>query len=288
MSPTLTDAARARALVRELERMPAQPTAATRVLWLTSDPNSSSNDLAAAVSADPSLTSKIMRLANSAYYGVSGRVRSCAFAVTMVGFSTVRSMAATAAAGALDEDATLPEGFWSHAASVATAAGLVAPRVGARHPEAFSLGLLHDLGSFLLHRTDTEAYAAMLAELDSESPELLLAERKTFGIDHAAAAARVLQSWSFPVDFTEALAAHHEDPDLTKSALSRALVGGEALAHVAQTPAKDHDREDVDRAVAAELRDALRLVRVDLDVVSPLAAQVRRGAASLAASLQMD
>src|SRR5919197_4470276 len=102
-------------LIRQLERLPTNPTAAVRVLWLADDPNSSSEDLAAAVSTDPALTTRIMHLANSAYYGLSGRVPSGAFAITVLGFSAVRTLAAAAAAGALDRQGAVPEGFLHHA-----------------------------------------------------------------------------------------------------------------------------------------------------------------------------
>src|SRR3954454_19569323 len=102
-------------LVRELERLPTDSTAAVRVLLIADDASSSADDLGAVVAADPALTTRVMRMANSAFYGLSGRVRSCAFAVTVLGFSTVRSVAAATAAGALEEDVTLPPGFWLHA-----------------------------------------------------------------------------------------------------------------------------------------------------------------------------
>ena len=81
-------------LIRQLERLPTNPTAAVRVLWLADDPNSSSEDLADAVGTDPALTTRIMHMANSAYYGLSGRVPSSAFAITVLGFSAVRTLAA--------------------------------------------------------------------------------------------------------------------------------------------------------------------------------------------------
>ena len=65
------------ALIEELERLPAQPSVAVRTVWVADQPNSSAKDLAAALTADPSLTARVLRLANSAYYGLSGRVRRC-------------------------------------------------------------------------------------------------------------------------------------------------------------------------------------------------------------------
>jgi putative nucleotidyltransferase with HDIG domain len=273
-------------LVRELERLPAEPTAAMRVLWLADDPNSSSDDLAAVVGADPALTTRIMRMANSAYYGLSGKVRSSSFAITVLGFSTVRSLAAAAAAGVMGDDRAIPPGFWNHAAASATAASLVAHRVSAPRADAFSLGLLHDLGRFLFHRVDPDSYAELTARIGHESPAMLEAEREVYGIDHADAAARVLKAWHFPDDFVDSLARHHEAPGTMKSALGRSLVGGEALARVAAIDAPGiEERYEAEAALAEEEQAALQLVRIDGDTISPLAAQVRRGGAELAATL---
>jgi HD-like signal output (HDOD) protein len=284
---TIAAANRTDQLIRELERLPAEPTAAMRILWIADDSDSSADDLGAVVAADPGLTARIMRMANSAYYGLSGRVRSCAFAVTVLGFSTVRSLAAAMAAGALEDGLQLPAGFWLHSATVATAASIVAPRVGARHAEAFSLGLLHDLGRFLLYRTDPDGYTALGESIGSEGIELLQAERLGYGLDHADAAGRVLKAWRFPDDFAQSLAGHHDEVGTVKTALSRALVGGEALARVAMIDTKGvEERYEAEAALAAEEAEALQLVRIDADAVPALAAQVRRGGEDLAASLR--
>ena len=107
-APKITE----RALLDALEHLPAQQSAAVRVLHVVDDPASSSTDLATAVGADPVLTAQVMRMANSAYYGLSGRVRSCEFAVTLLGFATIRSLAAAFAAGAIGAEPAQPgQGF---------------------------------------------------------------------------------------------------------------------------------------------------------------------------------
>jgi putative nucleotidyltransferase with HDIG domain len=267
-------------LIRQLERLPANPTAAVRVLWLTDDPSSSSEDLAVAVNSDPMLTARIMQMANSAYYGLSGRVPSSAFAITVLGFSAVRTMAAAAAAGALEGRDAVPPGFWAHAAATAAAAALVADRVGASRTEAFSLGLLHDLGRGLLHRIDAERYADVTATVATGALPLIDAERESFGTDHVEAMRRVLEAWRFPSSFVEAIARHHDDPATATSPLGRALVAGEALA-IAADPGDTGCGEHIDQGAAF----AVGCIRAE--DVDGLVAQVRRDADWLAASLAL-
>ena len=285
MTTTRPVPAKATDLVDELEQLPVERCAAMRVLWLADDPNSSSDDLAKVAAADPALTSRIMRIANSPYYGLSGKVRSCAFAITVLGFSTVRSLAAAVAAGAVGQPRAVPQGFWLHAATTATAASIVAPRVGAKHPDAFSLGLLHDLGRSLLYRSDPEGYAALSEATGSESLELTAAERATYGIDHARAVARILKAWSFPEDFVDALANHHGDPAAATSALARSLAAGEALASLSTGDEAPDDEAvlEVPETIAA----ALEVGKVPVEMVPTLVTQVRRGAEGLASALNM-
>src|SRR5206468_1388086 len=122
------------------------------------------------------------------------------------------SLAAAAAAGVIGDERAVPPGFWNHAAATATAASLVAHRVSAPRSEAFSLGLLHDLGRSILHRMDPKAYAEVCERVLADGATLRDAERAAYGIDHAQAAARVLKAWRFADDFVEALANHHGDP----------------------------------------------------------------------------
>jgi len=258
-------------LVAELEALPASPTSAMRVLFLADDPNSSASDLGVAIGSDPSLTSRVMKVANSAYYGLSGRVPSATFAITVLGFDTVRAIAAATAAGITGDSGTLPDGFWVHAASVAVSCSLVAPRVTVRGPEAFSLGLLHDLGHALLHRGLGPLPAD--APPETEDTARLAYERDRWGIDHATAASRVLAAWWFPQEFTRALGGHHMGPSTAHSNLDRALVGGEALAR----GAAGADLRSVEASLALvglDARSAVPLVEKVLDETDALAASL--------------
>lgn len=261
-------------LLRHLESLPAQQSVAMRILFVTNDDRASGKDLAAAVSADPAITFKLMKLANSAYYGLSGRVNSAAFAVSVLGFSTVRALAASEAAG-ISEDGAVPTGFWERASLVGVAAGILAPRCGAQRNDAFSVGLLHDIGRALLHKADASAYAAV-EEAVADGKARWVAEREVFGIDHAYVASRVLAAWRFPASFCDAIAQHHQ-PSEDNAPLTKVLCGALALARVMDPTGDPAHRE--------EQRFALVGAKVDADSVESLAAAAAREAESLARSI---
>jgi HD-like signal output (HDOD) protein len=209
------------------ELLPARAGAAARALQLADDPDASAQDLARSIATDPFLAAKLLRVANSSYYGLSGRVGTLPFAVSVVGFQAVRTLAVVAAAG-LDDAQGAPEGFWRAAALCATGAELVAPLLGADVGDAFSVGLLHMLGSALLHQDRPPAQLCL--PLNDEADAAIEAEAAVHGIAHDALGARVLESWHFPQRLCEVIERHHH-PVLPDSApLERTLHVARALA----------------------------------------------------------
>jgi putative nucleotidyltransferase with HDIG domain len=229
-------------LKEELEKLPASRAAALRVVQVVDDPATGAADVAKAASADPALTARILRVANSAYYGLSGRIGTPAFAVTVVGFATVRSLAALSATGLTQ--AGCPPEFWERAATVASGSSLLARRVGADAPEAFCAGLLHDLGTALLRQHAGEQHDEILARAVAGEP-LLELEKQAYGGTHASLCASVLAGWRFPDDLCDAIGKHHELPVRSAPPVRRALQGALALMP------DELSGVDVDRALLA-------------------------------------
>lgn len=257
-------------LKEQLEKLPASRAAALRVVQVVDDPATGAADVAKAASADPALTARILRVANSAYYGLSGRIGTPAFAVTVVGFATVRSLAALSASGLAGPGACPPE-FWARAAAVASGSSLLARRVGADAPEAFCAGLLHDLGTALLRQHAPEQQEDILRRAQAGEP-LLELEREAYGGNHASLCASVLGGWRFPDDLCEAIGKHHELPMRSASPVRRALQGALALVP------DELSGIDADRALFA--------AHVTADEVPELQRQVADAAEQLAVAFE--
>jgi putative nucleotidyltransferase with HDIG domain len=260
-------------LIEELERLPAQPSVAVRTVWVADQPTSSAKDLAAALTADPSLTARVLRLANSAYYGLSRRIADVTFAVTVVGFPTVRAMAAVHASGLFEPgERTVPDGYWEHSVATATVCSVLAPRAGVRPNQAFPLGLLHDLGTALLFRADPERFLAVQGEARDGRP-LRAAEKAAYGLAHDEAAARVFSAWRFPETFIDAVADHHAHPATLTEPHALLLVAAEAVAsRLVKTPAYEleHGQNTGLRALNLDVTDALAIARQVEDDVAQL------------------
>jgi HD-like signal output (HDOD) protein len=261
-------------LLRELEQLPASRTAVLRVVRLVDDPACGAAEVAAATSVDAALTARMLRMANSAYYGMSGRVSSASFADTVLGLETVRALAVLSAADVLGAS-DLPPGFATRGAATASASALLAPRVGADPAQAFCAGILHDLGTALLWRLDPSRQRAILVRASPAEPAHVL-ELAEYGATHASLSGQVLASWHFPDELCCAIGRHHDPVSVGASPLRRALQGGIALASLADGAVPPGEAT----AVAA-----LAAAQVDRAEQPALVAQVRRETRQLTGAL---
>ena len=236
-------------VLRELDNLPARSRTAVEVLWMVDDPRVSAQDLAGVVSRDEALTTRIMRMANASYYGLSGRVPSASFAVTVLGFDTVRAIAAAAAAGVLQD--AVPQWMQHEASLTAAAAGTIAPLLGQSASEGTSIGLLHNLGTMLLHRANRPVHAALTTRARAEGLDLHELERQQYGAPGYVLAAAVLRQWAFPADFVEALVAQRDPLDTPRCNLGKLLVAAIAVMEEAVRPAEDPAVRDARLAAMA-------------------------------------
>jgi HD-like signal output (HDOD) protein len=208
-------------VLASIDTMAAQKPVAAQIVSVANSDDTSAKALSQILASDVALAGRVMKLANSAYFGMRGRVTSLQFAVTVVGFTTVRTMA-TVALTDLDDESRLPENFWQVSTSLALAAAALAPRFGERPPDALCLGLLAQLGSALLHHNDTEGYAALLAE-EPTGHARRLAEVRRYGLSSLRLTAVALEQWGFPQGMVGALK-HADDLTAAEGALVRVAV----------------------------------------------------------------
>jgi HD-like signal output (HDOD) protein len=223
-------------LLADMHRLPAQRPALLRVLHVAGDDDCSPRQLAEVAASDPAFATRLLQLANSAYYGRAGRVTAIGPAVVVLGSETVRGLAVTMALGLSGESGPLPEGFWDRAATAAAGTRLVAPRVGADPGDAFCVGLLHEVGEALLFRAAPEDYSRLTSSFTGQ--ELAEAERAWCGLSSGELAAAALASAGVPAPVCQAIARRQPDcdaPAVLSSPLTRALRGGVLLSRAVAT-----------------------------------------------------
>ena len=183
-------------VLESIQALASQRPVAARIIAVCGVEDADAKTLANVLAADMALAGRVMKLANSAYFGMRGRVSSLQFAVTVVGFNTVRTVATVALTDLADES-RLPEDFWTVSTSLAVAAARLAPQFGERPADALCLGALAQLGSALLYHHDEAGYAELLAA-EASFAGRRREEAKRFGMSGVQLTAVALEKWGFP------------------------------------------------------------------------------------------
>lgn len=208
-------------IVQKVDELPALPHVTYRVLTLTSDPKTSITELAETITQDQALTAKVLRMANSAYYGYARRISSIGDALIILGFSTVRNLVLAASVyNVMDKELNgyylLKGELWKHSMLTALIARLLAKKVNYDVPDqAFTAGLLHDIGKTILNTYMQKRFAEVLEKVHEGNVPFMEAEQMILGFDHAAVGSRVAEKWNLPDELVEAIAVHHT-PSLSK------------------------------------------------------------------------
>ncbi len=192
-----------RIIQKYITSMPALPVTVTKVVEIANNPATSPVDLNKVISLDPVLMAKVLKLINSAYYGVANKVNSLVRAIIMLGINTVKNLALSSAVidtlGKKNQFRALdPQAFWRHSLAVGVTSKLIAKKKGVeanRLEEYFIAGLLHGIGKIPLNNALSELYVEAMSIADRQHIPLAAAERKVFGFDHTFVGVQIGEAW---------------------------------------------------------------------------------------------
>lgn len=211
---SVTPPAKSRLLRRNCE-LPPIPSAAVALLGLLANDDVGLADVTDAVAVDATISAEVLRAANTAYYGIRGQVTSLHHATTLLGIGRIRALAATIGLRRyLGEWLKLPAVVrcWKHNLATAATAEQIALRVGGSPADAYTAGLLHDIGRLALIVAHPRQYPAFLDAADVRGRAVLDLERSLLGMDHCEAGHWFAQQLQLPQVFQD-VAGHHHDPD---------------------------------------------------------------------------
>ena len=201
-------------IASSLKSFPSMPGAAAKLLALIDDPDMSVSQIEDILRHDAGLTANILKLANSAYFGIPSKVGSVRQAVLILGLKRLIQMVIASCVSAIMDKPVpgydLPPGeLWRHSIAVSVAAeGLVKElNIGAKE-EIFTAALLHDVGKLVLGSYVQEDFAKIEAAL-KQDVSFETAEDMVLGTNHADMGARILTQWSLPSDIVNAVRWHH-------------------------------------------------------------------------------
>ncbi|WP_156360686.1 HDOD domain-containing protein [Dethiosulfatarculus sandiegensis] len=215
-----------------IDELPQLPGSVNRILKVLEDPEAGVRKITEAVMPDPALTTKVLKVANSAYYGFSATIASVSRAVPLLGLETIKSLALSLGVfesmGRDQKDSELiPKNeLWLHSLTVADTMVEMAKRLDVEAEYLFIMGFLHDVGKLVLARSFPDLYKECLDRAFEEGRDLSEIERKMIRFDHGEVGALLLTRWKFPKVLVNPVRFHHKDklpsgPDTVDVAMVR-------------------------------------------------------------------
>lgn len=239
----------ARLIISQTGCVPSVPDIYFKILDALQEPDCPVERIAEIAATDPGLTSKLLQLVNSAFFGFASQVSSAKEAVMLLGTGTIRSLALTCrlfSAFKIEPTGGFTlEQIWSHSWRVALAAEHIARLEKSGNvviEQALTAGLLHDIGKLILANALRSEYSGLIRQAAREKRALSQLEEQTLGTTHAEVGACLLQLWGLPSPLIEAVLCHEQPGELTGGGFSPAVAVhvANSLDHEAHAPDDDH------------------------------------------------
>lgn len=204
-----------RALVENVMQLISLPEIFLRLQQTIDDPTHSREQVAEIIVYDPSLSARVLRIANSSYYSFPSKIGTVASAVGIIGELDLRNLVlATTVVDSMNvlqcEGINIDE-FWLHSLRCGLIARLIAKSMRGSNPEVlFLAGILHDLGILVIYQRDADLAEAVARQIDEQHQLRDQAEREVLGFDHAEVGALLIEAWDLSEELSELVRCHHQ------------------------------------------------------------------------------
>ena len=201
-------------LISSIQSFPTLPTIISEIMQITANPNSTVDELLRVIESDQALTTAILKLSNSAFFGRSGQIRSLQQALVFLGFNEIRNVVLAKAVfnsfKNIPDNGVLDIGkFWEHAFLSGLAARQIAKKLKHDGSDFFVAGLIHDVGKLAVYITLPLEFNRIVQTMNASASEMVTAEKEVLGITHDVVGMKLLERWFFPKDFISAVGFHH-------------------------------------------------------------------------------
>ncbi|MGD9689092.1 MAG: HDOD domain-containing protein [Phycisphaerales bacterium] len=260
------------AAIREISHIATLPEITLKIIQLVEDPKSTAQDLHQVISKDPALCTRILKVVNSAFYGLPGQIGSINRAIVLLGLNAVKNIAIAASLTKLFKGGDLAAGFspkslWTHSVAVGAASRMIATtmKLGVTD-EAFLAGLLHDVGIMVELQFDRNKLGEVLTKYEAGQTNFLAVEEEVFSANHQDFGSGLCDKWKFPRPFACVTGFHHRPLDLPYD--QRSLP---TMVHIADLLAATLDsgfKLDLPSTeISSDVLDQLKLTREQIESV---------------------
>jgi len=276
-------------MFKNADNLPSLPVVVQKIFASINDSSVGARELAGIVTNDQTLASKVLKLVNSSFFGLRGKIQNIHHAVTMLGFSTLRQLCLgvsitkyfsnlKAAAGMSGED------FWLHSISTAVLANrLSKTNVEVDQDICYTVGLIHDIGKLLFLQYYRDQYIEALRKARDEDIPLHQAETDIFEVDHSAVGSWLFRNWKLPRETRRAVKNHHrintnEITPVSEEALTGVLYFANQLAHHFEigksgNPVSEFEEEKFKKFFGGSLED-MEIDRVRIEEESMMSLEI--------------
>jgi len=224
-----------------IENLPTLPVIVQQIQKLIENPKSNMAQIATIITRDQSIAARVVRLVNSAFYGIGTKISSIQQAIMLLGLNTVKNLVIGVSVVKLFEgpqSATIfdRQKFWLHTFGCAVGARLIAKKMNLDEPEDFFMaGLLHDIGILVLDQFFHDEFITIIQQTLRTKSELTLVETSVLGLTHCEIGEVIARKWRIPEFLTIAIR-HHHNPDFSALESERHRLIA-AVVHVADATA---------------------------------------------------
>ena len=210
--------------IEQVGELPTLPHVVQNLASMIGRPNVSAEEIGALIEKDQVLSAKVLRLANSPFYGFPSRIASVAHAVVVLGLSVVKGLTLCATAFDMMKNAGMND-LWRHSLGVAITAHILGAKAGMKNPEeVFVGGLLHDIGKVVLYVKWPDVGQQITAATKDSSRSLMETEQELFAVTHADAGGWLATAWHLPTSLREPILRHHSPSTAQDAKLQTAIV----------------------------------------------------------------
>ncbi len=258
--------------IAEVGELATLPEVTVKIIQIVDNPRSTARDLHDVIKNDPALSARILKVVNSAFYGLPGQISNIDRAIVLLGLSAVKNIAIAASMTHLFHGGAIIDGFsgaevWKHSIATAVASRLVTKAQGRpAFEESFLAGLIADLGLLVERQVFPKKLAEIVSRFSSGGGDFCALEQEIIGADHQAFGMALATKWRFPQALCTTIGYHHNPLDLAQ--INRELP---TLVHVADLLACRNEIgycvHPTDCEVGTELVEVLKIPAASVDTI---------------------
>jgi HD-like signal output (HDOD) protein len=264
-------------LLKGLVQLSSLPAVYTKINEAVNNPRSSMQDISTIISDDPGLTSRLLQLVNSAFYGFPSKIETVSRALFIVGTQQIRDLALATSIMSLfkgiPESLVNMESFWRHSVACGVAAKILATyrRCEMNVERFFAAGIIHDIGRLVIYKKIPETAQEMIQRCKTNKELLYIVEKEVMGFNHSNVGRVLVKYWNLPPSLEDVVAYHHSPKDAKRYPIETSVVHmADIIVHAMQYG------NSGEMYVPPLDKKALELVGVPSSVLSPALDQLEK------------